>query len=71
MIPVYEDSLPLEKVLENLSLARDVARDKAKNEHREYTIWWVMSRGYVILPQGIRPRWLFASEEERIPAPLR
>lgn len=70
MIPVREDRPTLEKLIENLSLARDVAKDKAKNENQAYVIWWVMDKGYVILPKGIRTSWFFATEEELVPSPF-
>lgn len=70
MIPVRERYQEPDRIFENLSLARDIASDKAKNENRTYIIWWVMDKGYVILPEGVRTSWFFASEEELVPNPL-
>jgi hypothetical protein len=63
--PNQADSAQPEKLL-TLSDARTIASDKVKIENCPYVIWWVMDRGYVILPQGLRPKWFFASEEELV-----
>jgi len=65
---VWVEPFPPERLLDQ-DTARAIAKDKAKNENYPYVIWWVMNRGYVALPQGTRPSWLFASEEELVHPP--
>lgn len=62
------ESEQLEKLL-TLSDARTMASERVKIEGLPYVIWWVMDKGYVILPQGKRPKWFFSSEEELLIPP--
>jgi len=68
IVPIHTESEEPEKLL-TLSDARAIASDRVKIENIPFVIWWVMNRGYVILPQGTRPKWFFASEEEIILPP--
>lgn len=45
-----------------LDEAVEWAVDLAKAERFPYVIWWVMNRGYLPLPKGERPDWLFSTE---------
>lgn len=52
-----------------LTEAQEKAAQVSNIESHPYVIWWVMDRGYVVLPQGERPTWLFAAEEETVYPP--
>lgn len=61
------------EVVITLAEAQEKASLASNIESHPYVIWWVMNRGYVVLPKGERPTWLFASEEETInpPSPIK
>ena len=68
-VPVRSaNSDQLEKFL-TIEDARAIGADRVKIENYPHIIWWVMDKGYVVCPQGIRPKWFFASEEETISPP--
>lgn len=67
-MPVRQESEQLEKLL-TIQDARSIASDRVKIENYPHVIWWVMNKGYVVLPLGSRPNWFFATEEETVTPP--
>jgi len=67
-VPVRSESDEPEKLL-GIADARAIAADRVKIENYPHVIWWVMDKGYVVCPQGTRPKWFFASEEETLSPP--
>jgi len=58
---VHDRNLPVPR-----KTAEEWALDAAKAENFPYVIWWIMNRGYIPLPKGERPSWLFSVEVKEI-----